>query len=302
MAVFLVIATLLVLIFFLVQASVPLCLPRASAFSPDSPLYFDQGNLSDSLSRYPLLALDCCYPGCDSCKTMNQTVQVLSEELHGQVVFGLINAKSNKNFTNQYLASNYPTLFLFKDGNLSARLVGNRSKAEIVTELRKLNPDLDTKDVKGATVANATARPAAPEELSLARLGVQSPDKPMPVEDENLQMALDQYSFLVLDAYVSWCESCRRMNQTVSELSQELQGQAAFGLLNVKGNHVTEGKFNITFYPTFLIFEKGKLVSTLIGTRSSASLLQELKRLHPGLETSNVNLATIPSGKLNATA
>jgi thioredoxin 1 len=216
---------------------------------------------------------------------MNQTVQVLSAELRDQVVFGLINAKSNKDFTNQYLASNYPTLFLFKDGNLSARLVGNRSKAEIVAELRKLKPDLDTKSVKGATTANSTAPLATPENLSLARLGEPSPDKPMLVKDENLQMALDQYPFLVLDAYVSWCESCRIMNHTVSELSRELQGQVAFGVLNVKGNHVTEGKFNITFYPTFLIFENGKLVSTLIGTRSPASLLQELKRLHPGLET-----------------
>jgi len=298
LAVVLVIAALLTLILFLAPASDIHRLPWARALSPDSPLYLDQGNLGAALSRYPLLALDCYYPGCGPCKAMNQTVEELSAELRGQVVFGLINARSNQNFTNQYRASNYPTLFLFKDGNLSARLVGNRSKTEVLAELRKLKPDLDESGIKGAT---APPPITAPEEISLAGLGVNSPDKPMPVKDADLQMALDKYPLLVLDAYVSWCEPCHRMNQTVSTLARELQGQVAFGVLDVEENNATKAKFNITSYPTFLIFDNGKPVSTLIGTRSSASLLQELKRLHPSLDTSRVKLTPVPAAMPAAT-
>jgi thioredoxin 1 len=300
LAAVLVIAALLTLFLFLVPTSDTLRLPWAFALSTDSPFHLDESNLSAALGRYPVLALDCYYPGCGPCKTMNQTVEELSRELRGQVAFALINAQSNRNFTNLYHASNYPTVFLFKDGDLSARLTGNRSKADVLAELRKLKPDLDTSRVKGFTGANATAPiVAATQEISLTSLGTKSPDKPMPVEDGNLQNALKSYPLMVVDAYVRWCEPCHRMNQTVTELSRELRGQVAFGVLDVAENPVTKAAYNITSYPTFLIFDEGKLVSILIGTRSPASLLQELKGIHPTLDTSNVKIssAAAPAAK-----
>jgi thioredoxin 1 len=290
LVVVLVIAAFLTLFLFLLPS---LRLPWASALSSPSPIYLDESNLSAALGRYSLLALDCYYPGCNPCKTMNQTVEELSSELQGQVAFALINAQSNRNFTNLYHVSNYPTIFLFKDGDLSARLVGGRSKADVLADLRKLKPDLDISRVKTLTAANTTAPiVATTQELSLTSLGPKSPDKPMPVEDGNLQTALKSYPLLVLDAYVRWCEPCHRMNQTVMELSSELRGQVSFGVLDVEENPATKAAYNITSYPTFLIFQEGKLVSTLIGTRSPASLLQELKRIHPTLDTSNVKIST----------
>jgi thioredoxin 1 len=294
LAAVLVLAALLTVILFLIPTSDILRIPNASALSADSPLPIDEGSLSAALGRFPLLALDCYYPGCAPCKEMNQTIEELSAELHGQVVFGLINAMSNQNFTNLYQATNYPTLFLFKDGTLFARLVGDRSKGEVLAELRKLKPDLDESKVKNATAAPQAI--VAVQELSLARLGEKSPDKPMPIKDSDLQMALDQYPFMVLDAYVTWCDPCHRMNQTVLELSRELQGQVAFGALNVGFNPETKRRYNISAYPTFLIFDNGRLISTLIGTRSSASFLQELKGLHPSLQIAPEMLAPLPTG------
>lgn len=100
--------------------------------------------------------------------------------------------------------------------------------------------------------------------------------------------ALNNSSFLVLDFYIQGCDPCDSMNKTILELSNELHGQINFAKVN--GN--TTSRFNVTSYPTLLLFDKGILVNRIEGysNDSKSELLADLKESRPELDISKVQL------------
>jgi thiol-disulfide isomerase/thioredoxin len=52
------------------------------------------------------------------------------------------------------------------------------------------------------------------------------------------------------------------MNALLSELSLELSGQVTFGKINAEENNWT---YNVTSYPTLLMFKNGTLVEKEVG-------------------------------------
>jgi thioredoxin-like negative regulator of GroEL len=70
------------------------------------------------------------------------------------------------------------------------------------------------------------------------------------ITDTNLASALSNNSFFVLDFYYPGCGPCKFMNKTISELSDELPGQIAFGRMSVKTCGHTAAKYKVQSYPT----------------------------------------------------
>jgi thiol-disulfide isomerase/thioredoxin len=111
---------------------------------------------------------------------------------------------------------------------------------------------------------------------------------PLELTDKNMASALNNSSFLVLDFYIPGCDPCDSMNKTISEMSNEMQGQIKFA--KVDGN--TTSKYNVTSYPTLLFFDKGILVKRIEGysSDSKSDLLADLKEFRPELDVSKVQL------------
>ena len=215
---------------------------------------------------------------------MNNTTSELSNELQGQIEFGRMNVRERENSqtVKKYKVSAYPTLLFFDEGVLVSRMKGNITKSNLLAELKDLKPSLDTSKVK--------LQPAASGDIALAKMGETKPTKPMLITDSNIDSAARKYPYLVIDGFTTWCEHCKPSNVTLEQLSSELKGQVAFGLIDIDKNKATKAKYNITSYPTLLIFKDGEFQDKLIGDKGKSVLVSELKKYYPDLDTSNVNL------------
>ena len=109
------------------------------------------------------------------------------------------------------------------------------------------------------------------------------------VNDSTLNSTIDKYPFLILDCYIPGCEPCILLNTTIHKLADDLNGQIAVGQIDMDLNRRTEEMYNITGYPTVLIFKKRKLVGQQ-GKLSESELIDVLSKVDPNLNTSNVNL------------
>ena len=131
-------------------------------------------------------------------------------------------------------------------------------------------------------------------DIPLISLGANKPALPMKVNDSTLAFALSKYPFLVLMGFADWCGYCKEMNATILELSNELTGQVAFGLIDAEKNNNTSTKYDISSYPRILIFKNGSLVQTQRGYTEKSKFVEILKEVEPSLDTSHVNLTVIP--------
>ena len=123
---------------------------------------------------------------------------------------------------------------------------------------------------------SASGRPAALLELS----------------GESISQALNSSTLFVLDFYYPGCGPCRFLNNTTSELSEELGGQVQFGRMNAKNKENSRAvkDYKISSYPTLLIFNDGVLISRMKGNISKSDLLAELQNIEPTLNCDRVKL------------
>jgi len=123
---------------------------------------------------------------------------------------------------------------------------------------------------------SASGRPAALLELS----------------GESISQALNSSTLFVLDFYYPGCGPCRFLNNTTSELSEELGGQVQFGRMNAKNEENSRAvkDYKISSYPTLLIFNDGVLISRMKGNISKSELLAELQNIEPALDCDRVKL------------
>ena len=110
------------------------------------------------------------------------------------------------------------------------------------------------------------------------------------VNDSTLNSSLDMSPFFILDCYAPWCEPCMLLEATIHKLAIDLDGQIAVGQIDMDYNKRTEEMYNITGYPTILIFEKRKLADVELGNLSESELIDVLSRVDPNLNLSNINL------------
>lgn len=257
------------------------------------------------LSSSTLSVVDFYYPGCGPCNFVGNITGELSRELDGQVRFGRMNAKDkgNSETIKDYKVSRYPTLLIFDQGTLVSRINGNRSKSELLAELKGLNSSLDDSRVLLPEAAESTKRPASegPDAgaekntsekcIPLIKLGIKEPDQAMLVTDESMDLAISQYQpLLVVVGFTNPCPYCDLFNSTVSELARELQGQVAFAMIDTRPNLESRERYNITRIPATLIFKDGRLAGMVQGNKDKSIIVAKLKEIDPGLNLSRVSL------------
>jgi thioredoxin 1 len=108
------------------------------------------------------------------------------------------------------------------------------------------------------------------------------------LNDSTVDSTVAEYPLFILDVTKSTCGPCQRMKAAISELSLELSGPVAFGMIKGIENNITAERYNITTYPTLLIFENGTLVKMSKGFASKGYIVDTLRRLKPDLNTSRV--------------
>ena len=89
---------------------------------------------------------------------------------------------------------------------------------------------------------------------------------PMAITDASFQnQVLGAPLPVLLDCWAPWCGACRTVEPVIDELAGLWHGKIRVAKLNVDQNPQTAARFQIKSIPTLLIFDRGRLVETLLG-------------------------------------
>lgn len=81
---------------------------------------------------------------------------------------------------------------------------------------------------------------------------------------------------VLVDFWAEWCGPCRMVGPIVEEISNEYQGKAVVGKVDVDNNPNISMQFGIRNIPTLLIFKGGKVVDKQVGAVPKDVLTKKL--------------------------
>ncbi len=70
---------------------------------------------------------------------------------------------------------------------------------------------------------------------------------------------------VVIDFWAEWCGPCRMIGPIIKELSEEYEGKAIIGKVDVDSNTEVAQKFLIRNIPTVLFVKNGEVVDKQVG-------------------------------------
>jgi thioredoxin 1 len=82
---------------------------------------------------------------------------------------------------------------------------------------------------------------------------------------------------VMVDFWAEWCGPCRMVGPIVEELSNEYQGKAVVGKVDVDNNPNISMQFGIRNIPTILFFKGGKMVDKQVGAAAKNVLESKLQ-------------------------
>ena len=70
---------------------------------------------------------------------------------------------------------------------------------------------------------------------------------------------------VLVDFWAAWCGPCRMVGPIIDELSNEYDGKAVIGKVDVDSNQEFAAKYGVRNIPTVLLFKNGELVDRKVG-------------------------------------
>jgi thioredoxin 1 len=91
------------------------------------------------------------------------------------------------------------------------------------------------------------------------------------------QEVIESGKVTMVDFWAEWCGPCRMVGPIVAELSDEYEGKALVGKVDVDSNPHVAMQFGIRNIPTILFFKGGELVDRQVGAVPKHVLEQKLQ-------------------------
>ena len=84
---------------------------------------------------------------------------------------------------------------------------------------------------------------------------------------------------VMVDFWAAWCGPCRMVGPIIDELSNEYEGKAVVGKVDIDSNQQYAAQFGVRNIPTVLVFKNGELVDRKVGVSSKNDYAQALDNL-----------------------
>ena len=81
---------------------------------------------------------------------------------------------------------------------------------------------------------------------------------------------------VMVDFWAAWCGPCRMVAPIVDQISEEYNGKAVVGKVDVDANQEFAAKYGVRNIPTVLIFKNGEVVDKQVGVTSKAALKSKI--------------------------
>ena len=77
---------------------------------------------------------------------------------------------------------------------------------------------------------------------------------------------------VIVDFWAEWCGPCKQIGPILEEISEEKQDTLKILKLNIDQNPQTPQKYGVRGIPTLMLFKKGKLIDTKVGSLPKSAL------------------------------
>lgn len=84
---------------------------------------------------------------------------------------------------------------------------------------------------------------------------------------------------VLIDFWAAWCGPCRMVGPLVEEISNEYEGKALVGKVDVDNNPELSAKFGIRNIPTILFLKNGEVADKSVGAVPKSQLTDKLNKL-----------------------
>ena len=82
---------------------------------------------------------------------------------------------------------------------------------------------------------------------------------------------------ILLDFWANWCGPCRMVAPTLDEISEEMQGMAKVGKINVDEETELASRFRVMSIPTLMVVKEGRIAAQAVGVKPKKDILRMLE-------------------------